>query len=366
VKVLHVEMGRHVYGGARQVLYLQEHLPALGVDNILVATAGGDVAAQARTLPTKLIELPMSGDADIGFIQRLARVLRQERPNIIHVHCRRGADVYGVLAARLVGGAKVIISRRVDNAEYPFWARFKYSLYDHIVCVANGIKDVLVSEGVPAGKISVVHSAIDPSLYNRPRSREALNTEFGLHSDMPVMAIAAQLIPRKGHSLVFQAMEKLSNRYPLLQLLVFGRGKLENELKVEAKARGLNDRVRFAGFRPDLGDWLGAADFLVHPAYTEGLTNVALQAAAAGIPSIGTRVGGIPEAIADDMTGVLIPVGDVNALTEAIARFLDDKELRHRLGANGPAYVQQGFTADRMVEGNYQVYLSLPGQEYRP
>lgn len=361
MKVVHVEVGRHVYGGARQVLYLQEHLPRLGVENILVATAGGDVAAQARMLPTKLIELPMGGDADVGFVMRLGRVLRLERPDIVHVHSRRGADLYGALAAR---GLKIkrIVSRRVDNAENPLWAQFKYGLYDHVVCVAAGIKDVLVGEGVPADKISVVHSAIDPSLYNRPRSRDALDAEFGLHAGAPVMAIAAQLIPRKGHSLVFQAMQRLTDRYPQLQLLIFGRGPLESELKAEATARGLVERVRFTGFRTDLGDWLGATDFLVHPAYTEGLTNVALQAAAAGIASIGTRVGGIPEAIADNLTGVLIPVGDVDALSAAIVRLIDDPDLRHRLGANGPPHVQQGFTADLMARGNFEVYRRLLGR----
>ncbi|MDQ5925595.1 MAG: hypothetical protein QG554_537, partial [Pseudomonadota bacterium] len=148
-----------------------------------------------------------------------------------------------------------------------------------------------------------------------------------------------------------------------VQLIVFGRGPLSETLPAEAAARGLGpDRVVFAGFRDDLNHWMGALDILAHPAYTEGLANVCLQAAAAGVPSVGTRVGGIPEAISDNVTGLLVPVGDTGALAAALVRLLDDADLRRRFGSAGPAYIESDFTAPQMAAGNRAVYRRLLGR----
>ena len=105
-----------------------------------------------------------------------------------------------------------------------------------------------------------------------------------------------------------------------------------------------------------------ALDVLVHPAYTEGLANVCLQAAAAGVASIGSRVGGIPEAIAEGRTGLLVPVGDVHALAAAIDRLLSDAELRRRFGQAGPAHVASDFTPPTMAAGNRAVYRRMLGR----
>jgi glycosyltransferase involved in cell wall biosynthesis len=143
---------------------------------------------------------------------------------------------------------------------------------------------------------------------------------------------------------------------------VFGRGALSESLPALAALHGLQHRVRFAGFRSDLELWIGSLDVLVHPAYTEGLANVCLQAAAAGVPCIGSRVGGIPEAIADGVTGLLVPVGDAAALAAAIDRLLSDAPLRQRLGAAGPAYVESDFTPPAMAAGNRAVYRRVLGR----
>ena len=359
--IVHLETGMHVYGGARQVLYLQEYLPPLGAQCTLVCAQGSEMAVRGREQGAHVVELPMSGDADVGFAFRFARWLKDAKPDLVHVHSRRGADVWGGLGAKLAG-VPAVLSRRVDNAEGRLAVRLKYPLYQHVIAVAQGVKDVLVGNGVAAEKITVVHSAINPALFQSPRSKAELAQEFGLNPGAPILGIAAQLIPRKGHVLLFDALRLMQDRHPDVQLIVFGRGPLSEALPGEAAARGLSARVRFAGFRDDLADWMGALDVLAHPAYTEGLANVCLQAAAAGVPSVGTRVGGIPEAICDNVTGLLVPVGDVRALADALAHLLEDAALRQRLGAAGPAYIESDFTAPQMAAGNRAVYRRLLGR----
>ena len=359
--VVHLETGRFVYGGARQVLYLTQHLPALGVRSTLVCAQGAEIAGKARAAGTAVIELPTIGDADATMVWRFASVLRRLRPDLVHIHSRRGADVWGGLGAKLAG-VPALMSRRNDNREARLALWLKYPLYRHIVAVAQGIKDVLVGQGLSPEGITVVHSAIEPALFQHPRPRAELASTFGVDAAQPILGIAAQLIDRKGHSLLFEALQKLAGRHPSVQLIVFGRGPLSQALEAEAAARGLADRVRFAGFRQDLELWIGALDLLVHPAYTEGLANVCLQAGAAGVATIGSRVGGIPEAISENHTGLLVPVGDVDALAAAIDRLLTDDALRARLGAAGPAHVDSDFTAPKMAAGNRAVYRRLLGR----
>jgi glycosyltransferase involved in cell wall biosynthesis len=359
--VVHLETGRFVYGGARQVLYLTEHLPALGVRSTLVCAKGGEMAGRARAAGTEVIELATLGDVDVSIVWRFAALLRRLKPDLVHIHSRRGADVWGGLGAKLAG-VPAVMSRRNDNREKRLALWLKYPLYRHVVAVAQGIKDVLVSQGVPGSDITVVHSAIDPAHFQHPRSRTELAATFDVDPTQPILGIAAQLIERKGHALLFEALQMLATRHPTAQLIVFGRGALSASLPALAARHGLQHRVRFAGFRADLERWIGSLDVLVHPAYTEGLANVCLQAAAAGVPCIGSRVGGIPEAVADGITGVLVPVGDAAALAAAIDRLLSDAPLRQRLGAAGPAHVESDFTPPIMAAGNRAVYRRLLGR----
>lgn len=361
LKVVHVETGRYLYGGARQVLHLLEHLPALGVESLLVCSRGAEIAERGRALDVRVVELSMRGDLDLPFAFRLAALLRRERPDLVHVHSRRGADVWGGLAARMAG-VPAVLTRRVDNPESALAVRLKYPLYAQIVAITEAVQQVLVGNGVPADRIAVVHSAIDPAPYRQHASRAELVAAFGLDPGAPVLGIAAQLIGRKGHGYLFEALQQLEQRHPSVQLLVFGRGPLEAELRAQAQALGLDGRVHFLGFRDDLGHWLGALDLLVHPALAEGMGVTLLQAAASGTAVIASRAGGIPEAVADGQTGLLVPPADVAALAAAIDRLLDDADLRQRLGAAGPAFVEAGFTASRMAAGNRAIYRRLLGR----
>ena len=115
MKVVHVEAGRYLYGGAQQVVWLNEGLTRRGVENVLVCPTGSDIAAAVEG-NARVHAIKMSGDLDVGVLPRLMRILQAEKPDLIHIHSRRGADVYGGLAARFMG-IPAILSRRVDNKE---------------------------------------------------------------------------------------------------------------------------------------------------------------------------------------------------------------------------------------------------------
>ena len=360
MKILHVEAGKHLYGGARQVLYIVEGLAARGVTNLLACPAGSEMARQ-QPAGTRVVAMKMGGDGDIGMVLRLASLIRAEKPDLVHLHSRRGADTWGGLAARLAG-VPCVLSRRVDNPESRLAVALKYRLYDHVITISEGIRQVLLSEGLAADKVSCVRSAVDATPYLAPVDRAAFCAEFGLPADALVAGVVAQLIPRKGHRYLLAALPALLARHPRLQVLIFGQGPLEAELRAEVEAAGLAGAVRFTGFRHDLPRWLGGLDLLVHPADMEGLGVSLLQASAAAVPIVTSRAGGLPEAVQDGVTGILCPPGDVAALTAAIDRLAGDAALRARYGAAGRARILAEFSIDAMVDGNLRVYRQVLGR----
>lgn len=357
MKILHVEAGKHYYGGARQVAYIIEGLAQRGVENILACPVGADIASAVGDT-AQVHQLAMGGDADIGMAWRLAQLIRAAQPDIVHLHSRRGADIWGGIAARWTG-TPCVLSRRVDNPESRWQVALKYRLYDHVITISEGIRHVLLDEGLVPQRVTCVRSAVDAAPYLVPVDRNAFLHEFSLPQTAVVIGMVAQLIPRKGHRYLIEAVDALRSAFPDLRVLLFGKGPLQVELEQEIAQKGLADIVRFAGFRNDLPQWLGGLDILAHPADMEGLGVSLLQASAAAVPIVTSRAGGLPEAVAENVSGLLIPPGDVPALTAALRRLLDDGGLRRKMGEAGRARILTEFSIDAMVDGNLATYRKV-------
>jgi glycosyltransferase involved in cell wall biosynthesis len=357
MKVLHVEAGKHYYGGARQVAYIIDGLARRGVDNLLACPLGAEIGKAVGTT-ARVRELAMRGDLDVGIAARLARLIRAERPDIVHLHSRRGADLWGGVAARLAG-VPCILSRRVDNPEARWQVALKYRLFDHVITISEGIRQVLLSEGLAPRRVTCVRSAVDAAPYLAPVDPLAFRNAFGLPADALVIGMVAQLIRRKGHRYLIDACASLRQSHPRMRVLLFGQGPLREELEAEVRQRGLADIIRFVGFRSDLAQWLGGLDILAHPADMEGLGVSLLQASAAAVPIVTSRAGGLPEAVAEGVSGILIPPGDVGALTQALRTLIDDPALRRQFGEAGRTRILTEFSVDAMVQGNLAVYEAV-------
>lgn len=358
MRIVHVETGTHLYGGALQVLYLLKGLSEHQVENVLVCPASSQIGSAAQDLADKIYRIPMAGDLDLMFIYRLWRILRSERPDILHLHSRRGADILGGLAGRLAG-TPVVLSRRVDNPEGNVWTAIKYRFYCKVITISQNIREVLLQAGVPAHKVVCVPSAVDVNAYRHSCDRQWFESEFKIPPQAKVCAIIAQLIPRKGHRYLFEAFREISQTLPNCHLLVFGKGPLENKLQQQCHNLGIGHRVHFLGFRKDLVRCLCCVDVVAHPAKLEGLGVSLLQAAAAGVPIVATATGGIPEIVHHGVNGYLVPVGDSKGLTRRIVSLLNKPELARHLGSAGRKIANKSFSIASMVQGNLQVYAEL-------
>ncbi|WP_374591788.1 glycosyltransferase [Aquabacterium sp.] len=356
MKVLHVEAGKHLYGGALQVVFLLRGLKARGVDSVLACPIGSAIAQEAAP-HARVVEMTMKGDADLGLVGRLRRLIREIKPDVVHLHSRRGSDLWGAIAARLEG-VPVVLSRRVDNPESRLVVKLKYRLYDEVVTISDGIRQVLRAEGVPEHKLHCVLSAVDTERYRPERHHLAwFREQFGLSDTTLTIGMVAQFIPRKGHGTLLDALPQVIAAHPDLKVLLFGQGPLHDEITAHVQADAtLARHVILPGFRKDLDRILPCLDVLAHPAFMEGLGVSLLQAAACGVPLIGGRAGGIPEIVQPGLNGELITPGDTAALTRELNKLLDSADLRQRYGQAGRQWVEQHFSIDAMVEGNLAVY----------
>jgi len=360
MRIVHLEAGRHVYGGALQALLLVEGLERRGIQNVLVVAQGSEVEEQARSRGLPFRGLPMAGEADLAFPFRFRQILSREAPDLVHLHSRRGADTLGALTTK-VARIPTILSRRVDNPEAGWSLSAKYRLFDAVITISEAIGEVLREQGVPAGKLHCVHSALDPGPFQGPCRREEFLADLGLSEGHRIVGMAAQFIPRKGHGTLLKAVPEIIQTHPETRFLLFGRGPERDAIASRIRASRLEGRVLLPGFRHDLAALLPCLDLLVHPATMEGLGIILLQASASGVPVVASAVGGIPEAVSHGETGLLVPPDDPSALAAAVVTLLSDPGRARAMGEAGRRRVRDHFSVDRMVEGNLAVYRKVLG-----
>ena len=361
IRTLHLETGRHLLGGAMQTKHLVHGLEERGVPALLVCPDNGELYRAATGEGLDVQGVRYGGDHDLRLLLTLGRIIRSAKPDIVHLHSRRGADIFGALAAKWVGHPNVIITRRVDN---PISAGMLNGfcigkIPKAIVCVSDGISSVMKEAGFPSEKIAVIHSAVDASAYDSTLSKWEARKILRVLPASPLLCVIGQLIPRKGHHILLDALPSLRNKFKDIRVLVVGSGPHRSRLEAQVRKLDLGGCVQFMGFRSDISTILRASDMLVHPALLEGFANVGLQAMASGIPVVTTSVGGMPEMVQHEITGLVVPPGDSKSLTQAIEELLSNPGRCSMMGRLGQDIVRERFSVERMVDSNLALYQKI-------
>ena len=355
IHVMHLELGRQLYGGAKQVEYLLQALNNQKIQNTLICPEDSAIA-QVAFERSRVVPVDYAGDMDFRFPFRLSQIIRQYQPDILHVHSRRGADVWGGIVARMTG-IPAICTRRVDNPEGKS-ARWKYRQYSAVVSISHGVQNVVGQhcKGLPQ---HVIHSAVDMNDFTFPEDRNWFRKKFAIPEHHKVIANFAQLIPRKGQADIIAAMRDVLKAEPDVTCLLFGKGKQRDNYQALIDQFGIGEHVRLCGFTEEVSRILPNIDFMVHPAYAEGLGIILLQGASCGKGLISCPVGGIPEIITHEKTGLLIEPGNVNALSTAILRLLHNPVEAKQLGEAARMHVAAHFTPSAMAKRYEALYRDL-------
>ncbi len=356
LRVLHVDSERPWRGGERQVLELMRRQRRRGDAPHLAAPEDSAIFARARDEGFTVHAVPMRGTWDLPSAFALAGLHRSLRPDLVHWHAAR-AHALGAIASLLAPGPARILSRRVDfPVRRTVGSRLLWALpMEAIAAISGGVREALVRSGVDPGRLRVVPSGIDLAPFDEPADRRAIRERLVVAQEDVLAFQAAALAPHKSQTDLLRAAALARGEAPRLRVWIAGEGPLRRALEEEHRALGLGTVVRFLGFRDDVNDLLRAADLFVVSSYLEGMGTATLDAMAAGLPVVATRVGGIPEIVEDGVSGILVPPRDPGALAAAMVRLSNDADLRARLGEAGRVRVRE-FSADRTEERTRALY----------
>jgi glycosyltransferase involved in cell wall biosynthesis len=311
------------------------------------------VDAQLRDVPSSLVR-----PHTFGQMARIAGELRRRRVQIVHSYLFH-ANWFGTLTARLGRIPVAIVSKRsmdVYHRARDRWAcRVVNHLADRVTVNAEAVRDhVHRWERCPLAKIVVIANGVE--LRNRAGPPPAPAAEELNRLGSPLVGSIARLVWKRGHKELLAAAAVVARQEPAVRFVLIGDGPLRPGLEREAATLGLNGRLRFLGAVPDAAALLPSLDVFVLPSIWEGMSNALLEAMAAGKPVIATSVGGNPELITHEKTGLLVPPGDVEALAAAILRLVREPALARSMAEAARQRMASEFTLERMVRRLEQLY----------
>jgi glycosyltransferase involved in cell wall biosynthesis len=383
VKVLRVIARLNIGGPALHVAYLTAGLADRGYDTTLVAGTVGrgeesmaGVADRRGVRVETLEELhrEIAPIRDLRAILQLARVIRRERPTILHTHTAKAGAV-GRIAALLAGDARppIVVHTFHGHVLRGYFSplatlafrtleRLLARMTTALVAVSPEVRDDLVRLGVaPASKFIVVRLGIElgerVGLDNEAR-RETRRL-MGLGPDAFVVGWVGRMTAVKRTDDVVRALRELVDLGVDAYVCLVGDGPDREHLEVLAHELGVIKRCLFVGYQDDVARFYNAIDVLLLPSVNEGTPVSVIEALAAERPAVATDVGGIPDVVRDGVDGYLVGVGQPAALAARLAELAGDPERRARMGAEGRARVMERYSVDRLVDDIDRLYRSL-------
>jgi len=315
--------------------------------------SGGRSSATIRTVATGL--------------WRMYRIMRQGGFDVLQTFCHFSniiAQPVGALAGirirvasqrnRLDAVAPIVrlADRLIANSPIP---------HRMVAVSQSNLRYCIEMQRIRPNKLLVIENGIDLGDMPPPAPAviELLRGELGLAADDLVVTMVARLHPQKDHESLLRAIAAVAVDLPVMRVLLVGAGPLQAELTERIAALGLGAQVRLLGERRDVSQILALSDIFVLTSRWEGMPNAVLEAMAAGLPVLATRVDGIVDLVRDGETGILVPPGDDRALATALLALGNDPARRQVLGVAGRRRVESTYTIERFVDGFEKLYFSL-------
>jgi glycosyltransferase involved in cell wall biosynthesis len=368
-------------GGAQvHVQNLVERLDPARFEIEVISLADGPAVRRLRS--TGAVVHVVEEPDDHAALLEIVDLLVRRPPEIIHNHMYR-AEIIGTRAALALAEQRVerpyvvgtVHSSRVRSAADRALLRRLTPSMDQLIAVSRAIVSKIETEGRAGVPVELIYNGVDLKRYEYTEACCTLPEEYGFPEGTPLVGVVARLEPEKGHTTLLEAWPAVLERVPEAHLLVIGEGSQLELLQALAESMHLlgepcsGDRcvgtrgarpgakVLFTGLRDDVPAVTAALDVAVLPSYREAQGLAILEAMALRRPVVATAVGGVPEMIEHQRTGLLVPPRDSGALGAAITRLLTDHPLADTLARAGHDFVHDNFSIEHMIGAVSAIYV---------
>ena len=378
MKVMRIITRLNIGGPALHATLLNQELERDGIESLLitgrVGKEEGDMSYLAENGKAPLILPELRREIhplmDAVCLWKLFRIMRRERPDIVHTHMAK-AGTLGRLAATFAGVPVRVHTfhghvfqgyfRSLTTRWFLMVERFLAKRSDCLVAVSDHVREEICQRYRLASRerVRVIPVGLDLVPFLKVNGKSGVLTkELGLPSGTSIIGIVGRLVPIKNHLFFLRVAEALIQKNRSIHFVIVGRGEEEAQLKRWVKEKGLSRSVSFLGWRKELAEIYADLDIVVLTSLNEGTPVSLIEATASGRAVVATRVGGVPDVVKDGVTGFTVPAGDLDLFVQKIETLLQDPELRERMGVAGRKDVQV-FSKEILFKNIWTLYEEL-------
>lgn len=374
LKVLHLITSMTRGGIEKWLLTMAQTIPRteIEMDFCCKGPTIGELAPVALELGAKIYHCPLHPTL-VGYTRELLEILKREKYDIVHNHL----EAHSGLGAWVANNSRVPVITSFHNTQFPpatAWTQsmgirqlrhaysrlsISYALKNsHTItgCSMGVLQSLYKGAGpIPPGARPLYYGVEIPTLPS-DEQRAAFRAEFGWHKSTPILLHVGRFAPQKNHDGLLSIFEQTLKSIPEARLLIVGHGPLETQIQANINARGLARNVIMLGARDDVARLMSLCDIFVFPSHHEGFGLVAIEANAAQLPVVGTRIPGLSEAIDEGKTGLLHDPKDIRGMANSVIRMLNDSDFRYALGRNGRARARRNFSVQAGARRLMEVY----------
>lgn len=359
MKLLYIDTEKFWRGGQEQLFSLISGMQQAGHQVMLASPSNCPLGERISRLGIEVIDFDQGTELSYPAFRRLYNLMKETSPDIVHFNTPLPV-LPGGLAARILSrlsGHRIITvcSRRVNFPLKTRLSRLKYNhLVDRTLTVSESIKRTLIKNGIKPELIETVYEGIDPEWIDKQQTEK-----IPFSKDSLVVGTVAHLSEEKGHIDILKAVSLIRHKSPRTRYVFIGEGLMRGKLERYAAVLGIEDIVDFIGFRKDSEALMKHFDVFCLPSLSEGLSSAIMSAMACGLPVVSTEVGGIPELVIHEQTGLLVSPSSPEKLAEALYRILNSPAERKNFGRAGRMIVEKRFTVIKKLENTEHHYNLL-------
>ena len=361
VRVMHVLYRLQAGGMEYGVIKLTNGLDPDRVRSAICSTCPATPVKELLRPSVELFEYTRRDGNDPALVWQLYRLLRRERPDVVHTHAW-GTLIEGIVAAKLAGVPAIVhgehgtLQTRPGQIRAQKWA---WKSVNRVLSVSSRLAERMAAQvGFPLERVTTIRNGVDLARFNRAHRDEA-RQHLGLGSADLAIGTVGRLVDVKDHAGLLSALAALRRQVRGFKAFIAGEGPLRAALEQQLEALGLCDIVRLIGHQSNVERFLSALDIFVLSSKSEGLSNTIQEAMACGVAVVATNVGGADELVIRGDTGLLVPPLDSDGLAGAIEVLARNAGLRQAMGEAGGLRARREFSVERMLEQYADLYLEL-------